>query len=256
MLNYQKVIGYKFVNNKMNELVNEMRVRIEKNKKTFIVTANPEIIMYANNNSWYEKTLKDADYIIPDGIGIILASKLFQTPLKERLPGFELMEELLHLANQMEYSIYFLGTKPGVIELTVKEILKVYPKINVSGYHHGYFQEDECKIIEEIKGKKPDIVLVGLGYPKQEKWIAENLHQFDKGIFIGLGGCFNIWAGVTKRAPEVWRKSNLEWFYRIIKEPVRLRRAMAIPKFLFIVATNSSFKKMLWLKSILSKTLR
>ncbi|QFT90691.1 Putative N-acetylmannosaminyltransferase [Bacillus sp. THAF10] len=252
MLNYQNVIGYNFVNSTMDEFVDHSVERINSNKKTVIVTANPEIITFANKNAWYEEVLRSADYIIPDGVGIVMASKLFKTPLKERLTGFDFMEELLNVSNKQKYSIYLLGTKPNVIDLTAQNIKERFPDIEIAGYHHGYFEaggEDEKAILDKIRTEKPDIVLVGLGFPKQEKWIYDNIHQFDKGMFIGLGGCFNIWAGVTKRAPRLWRDLHLEWAYRIIKEPIRIKRALAIPVFIVKIFSKLTKKNIYKIKN-------
>lgn len=241
MLKYEKVLGYDFVNNSMNEFVDEMHLRIKNGKKTFVVTANPEIITYANTHPHYEKVLKQANFIIPDGVGITIASKLLGNPLQERITGFDFMTELLRISDKKQYKVYFLGTQPGVIDQTVHNIKQVFPNIDVAGFHHGFFEEDQ-QIINEIKKTEPDIIFLGLGFPKQEEWIANNKHHFHKGLFIGLGGCFNVWAGVVKRAPKFWRQLNLEWAYRIISEPTRLKRSIAIPQFVFRVI-NSKYRK-------------
>ncbi|WP_040207119.1 WecB/TagA/CpsF family glycosyltransferase [Neobacillus jeddahensis] len=231
MLNVREVLGFSFVNNTMDELVMELQNRIAQSQKTFIVTANPEIITYAQSNKYYEDILKNSDYIIPDGVGIILASKILGRPLQERLTGFDLMTRLLSLSTQKQYNVYLLGTEPHIIDLSAENIKMAFPHINIVGFHHGYFHTDE-EIICDIQEKKPDMVFVGLGFPKQEKWISDNLHHFDKGVFIGIGGCLNIWAGVNKRAPKVMRDLNLEWLYRLVKEPSRSKRMLAIPIFL------------------------
>ena len=237
MLNYREVLGYRFVNNTMDELVREVTLRINHEQKTFIVTANPEIITYAESHAYYEEILKNSDYIIPDGIGIVIASRLKGTPLQERLAGFDLMYNLLKLSNQHHYKVYLLGTKRDIIDLSALNIKKAFPNLEIVGYHHGYFHNDK-PIIEEIKRTQPDLVFVGLGFPKQEQWISHNLEQFQKGIFIGVGGCLNIWGGVNKRAPRFMRTLYLEWLYRLIKEPSRSRRMLAIPVFLKRVLRN------------------
>jgi N-acetylglucosaminyldiphosphoundecaprenol N-acetyl-beta-D-mannosaminyltransferase len=243
VLNYKEILGYNFVNNNMDELMNELEIRISNSLKTFIVTANPEILTYAHSNPNYERTLKKANYIIPDGAGIIMASKILGNPLQERLAGFDLMERLLQLSNHKNLSIYFLGTKPKLIKLAVENIKNKYPNINIAGYYHGYFKDDQNKkIIATIKRKNPDIILVGLGFPKQEEWISENSSNFNKGVFIGLGGCFNVWAGVAKRAPKIWRDLNMEWLYRVFKQPSRAKRIIAILLFSNRVIVNK-FKK-------------
>jgi N-acetylglucosaminyldiphosphoundecaprenol N-acetyl-beta-D-mannosaminyltransferase len=238
MLKFKEVLGYNFVNNSMDELVTVVHSRISRSQKTFIGTVNPEIITYAQSYSSYEMVLKEADYLLPDGVGIILASKILGNPIQERLSGFDLMDRLLKLSNKNKYRVYLLGTKPHIIDLTAANIQKKYPHINLVGFHHGYFKGNDQEIINEIKLKKPDIVFVGLGFPKQEKWISKTLSQFNKGVFIGVGGCLNVWAGVDKRAPKIWRNLNLEWFYRLTKQPSRSKRMLAIPVFLKRVLRN------------------
>lgn len=240
MLETRKLLGYEFVNSNMSDLVREVHSRLVSSQRTFIVTANPEIINNAVSDISYEEVIKKADYVIPDGIGVILASRIYRTPLQERLPGFDLMENLLKLANRKAFSVYLLGTEPHIIGKTAARIQKKYPNINIVGFHHGYFTNDES-IKNEIIFKKPDLVFVGLGCPKQEKWIAENIERFEKGIFIGVGGSLNVWAGVVKRAPKFWQTLNLEWFYRLLKEPSRWKRMMGIPLFLKRVL-NKEFK--------------
>ncbi|WP_100333179.1 WecB/TagA/CpsF family glycosyltransferase [Bacillus alkalisoli] len=238
MIKTVSIIGFNFVNSTMKELLQLLDDRISTNTKTFIVTANPEIVTYANSNKEYKSLINDAHFIIPDGVGIIWAAKILGNPLVQRLPGFELMEELLKLSNDRKYSIYFLGTKPNLIDKAVENINTKYPKIKIVGFHHGYFDSKNSNIADDIARLEPDIVFVGTGFPKQEKWIAQNIHKFNKGIFIGVGGCFNVWAGYTKRAPKPWRDLNLEWAYRIINEPTRLKRAIAIPKFMINIITE------------------
>ncbi|MFS1514979.1 WecB/TagA/CpsF family glycosyltransferase [Bacillus sp. SCS-151] len=232
MVNFDEVMGYEFVNNRMENFLKEVHNRMQVSQKTFIVTANPEIITYAKSNPSYDLTLKKATYIIPDGAGIVIASKILGKPLKEKLTGIDFMEKLLNIANDHRYKIYLLGAKPDVIGLTAKNIQQRYPHVDIVGFHHGYFDDNDETIISHIKETEPDIVLVGLGFPKQENWIAKSMHNFNKGVFIGLGGSFNVWAGVVKRAPKIWRDTNLEWLYRLIKEPSRLKRMIAIPKFM------------------------
>jgi N-acetylglucosaminyldiphosphoundecaprenol N-acetyl-beta-D-mannosaminyltransferase len=237
MLNFKEVLGYRFVNDSMDELVREAQSRIDYAQKTFIVTANPEIITYAHSNAYYEDALKSSDIITPDGIGIVIASKIIGQPLQERLAGYDIMYNLLKLSNKKRYKIYLLGTKPHVIDLSARNIQQTFPNIDIVGYHHGYFDEDE-HIINEIKQKEPDIIFIGLGFPKQEKWISDHMKYFNKGVFIGIGGCLNIWAGVNKRAPKFMVNLNLEWLYRLIKEPTRSKRMLAIPIFLKRVLRN------------------
>lgn len=130
--------------------------------------------------------------------------------------------------------IYFIGAKPNVIEKLVEKVQKTYSDIEIVGARDGYFSASESKrIADDIAESKADFVFLALGFPRQEKWIAAHLQDFDKGIFIGVGGSFDVLSGETKRAPKILVKCNLEWLYRILSQPSRWRRALAIPQFMF-----------------------
>lgn len=208
---------------------------IKKEVKTFIVTANPEIVEYANKNSEYKRIISSADYIVADGIGVILASKLINDSLPERIPGYEMMLDLFQHANDQALKVFLLGAEPSVIETAVDNLKKEYSNINIVGYHHGYMDMKDSKIAKNIQALKPDLIFVALGFPKQEEWIHTYYHLFNKGIFIGVGGSFDVLAGKVKRAPLIWQKLNLEWFYRLIKQPSRWKRMLVLPKFVLDV---------------------
>ncbi|MGV3466593.1 MAG: WecB/TagA/CpsF family glycosyltransferase [Heyndrickxia sp.] len=232
MLKYRKVMGLHFINTNMDQFVQELDTRLENAQRTFIVTANPEILMQTDTNHVYKEALKTADYLTPDGIGVIIASKILGQPIDERVTGFDLMQRLIALAEKKKYRIYFLGAEEEVIHTAVKRIQEKYPNIQMAGYHHGYFDQHDPSIVNAVKETNPDLVFVGLGVPKQELWIYENLQQFNKGIFIGVGGSFDVLAGKVKRAPKIWQKLNLEWFYRLLQQPTRWKRMLVLPLFL------------------------
>lgn len=217
-----------------NNLINTLLNRIDKNIKTFLVTANPEIVMYAKEDREYEHIVQNADYVIADGFGVVLGSKILGHPLPERIAGYDLMCDLLESGNQKGWSAYFLGAKPEVVQKAVSNIKRDYPNLAIAGYHDGYFKES-VDICNQIKQAKPDLIFVALGFPKQEKWIYENYTNFDKGVFIGVGGSFDVLAGTVKRAPIIWQKLNLEWLYRLIQEPSRWRRMLVLPVFVIQV---------------------
>lgn len=214
--------------------------RIMKKVKTFVVTANPEIVEYADNHEEYKKILLSADYITPDGIGVVLASKWLRNPIEERIPGYDLMHDLFTLANQNSLKVYMLGAEETVIEKAVEQALQKNPQMNIVGYHHGYIDIEEQELAKSIAALEPDIILVALGYPLQEKWISLHKRLFKKGLFIGLGGSFDVLAGKVNRAPVIWRKLNLEWFYRLVMQPSRWRRMLLIPKFVVKVLKDKS----------------
>ncbi|MDF2556951.1 MAG: acetylglucosaminyldiphospho-UDP acetyl-beta-D-mannosaminyltransferase [Bacillales bacterium] len=227
------ILGIQFNNFSRKEIMGILRSRIHEKKKTFIVTANPEICLHASLNPDYKEAISTADYIMPDGIGVVLVSKFLKVPLKERVPGFDLMLDLLELADKKQLKIYLLGAKKKSIEKAIDFIRNEYPSLIVSGYHHGYINdEDQKTILKDACEKQPDLIFVAKGYPKQEMWISNNLKYFQYGIFIGVGGSVDVLAGEVKRAPDVWQNLNLEWFYRLIKQPTRWRRTLKIFTFI------------------------
>jgi len=201
-----------------------------------IVTPNAEIVISANKDQKLYNAICNADISLPDGIGVFLASRIKGTPLKERTTGFDLMVELLKLADKKGYSVYLLGGKPGVADDALENIKKSFPNIKISGAHHGYFSaEEEKRIIEELNKESPDMVFVGMGAPKQELFIDRYRGKINCGFLMGVGGSLDVLSGRTKRAPLIMRKLGLEWLYRLVKEPYRAKRMTALPKFLIKV---------------------
>ena len=209
---------------------------LKSNKKMFIVTANPETFMMSENDEEMKKLLLDKDTIlVPDGIGIVKAARMINYDVKERIAGIDIANKLLELGSIQKKSIYLFGAKQEVIDSMEEVIREKYPDLKLLGTSNGY-EKDKDKILEKIAKLKPDIVLVALGIPLQEKLIYKHLDEFDKGIFVGIGGSFDVISGHKKRAPKLFIKLNLEWLYRIIKEPKRLKRFYdSNVKFLFKV---------------------
>lgn len=218
------------------------------NEKRFhlIVTINSENATKALENKIFLDVIKNADLVIPDGIGIIFASKILGDKLPERIPGIDLSYKLLEISNEKGYKIVLIGGKEGVAEGAKENLKKIFPNLNIAMTYNGYFNEDEeKKIIEEIQKIEPDILLVGMGSEKQEIWIWNNREKFKNiGVCIGVGGTLDIWAGKKKRAPKLVQKLGLEWLYRVIIEPKRIFRVLKIFNFLnklFIERWKKSF---------------
>ena len=209
---------------------------LSQNKKTFIVTANPETFMMSEKDEEMRKLLLDNDtFLVPDGIGIVKAARMINYDVKERITGIDIANELLKLGNEQKKSIYLFGAKQEVIDSMIKVLEEDYSNLKLVGASNGY-EKDKDKVFEKIVKAKPDIVLVALGIPFQEKLIYKHLDEFDKGIFVGVGGSFDVISGHKKRAPKIFIKLNLEWLYRILKEPKRLKRFYdSNVKFLFKV---------------------
>lgn len=203
---------------------NLVKSNLSNNRKMFIVTANPETLMIAEKNYDFKSTLlDDATTIIADGIGIVKGSKMLKHDIKETIPGVELCTKLFEYCNELQKSIFLLGAKEEVVSRLVQVINSNYPNAKVCGYENGYVHNKQ-DVFKKIINLNPDVVLVALGIPDQELLIYNNLSNFNKGIFVGVGGSFDVLSGSKKRAPKCFRNLHLEWLYRIMKEPKRCRR--------------------------------
>lgn len=216
----------------MEEAVCRAKAFLAEEGSHAIFTPNSEIIMAAYEDAAFCRVLNSADLIVPDGIGVVYASRILKAPLPERVAGFDLSCRLLAEAEREGYSVYFFGGKPGVAEQAAEKLLEQHPQLKIVGCSDGYFDaEKEQRILEDIKTKSPDILFVCLGAPKQEKWIAEHRETAGARLLLGVGGSLDVWAGVTERAPEKYQKAGLEWLYRLMKQPSRFFRMMALPRF-------------------------
>jgi len=219
-----KKLFEKLYNNSVDEFNRLLKNKLEKNKKTFVVTANPETFMMCENDDELRGLLEDKNTIlVPDGIGIVKAAKMIGCPVKERITGIDLAVKLLEYGNDLKKNIYLFGSKQEVIDLMKQVLERDYPNLKIVGTSNGY-EKDKDKVFEKISKVNPDIVLVALGIPLQEKLIYKHLDKFEKGIFVGVGGSFDVISGHKKRAPKIFINLNLEWLYRITKEPKRIKR--------------------------------
>lgn len=194
------------------------------NKKKFIITVNPEIIIKSYKNiEIKEMLLNDNNILVPDGISIIKKAKQYNINIKERITGVDISSKALEICNKNKKSIYLFGSKKEVLDKLIININQKYPNINIVGFSDGYV-EDKDKIMQEIISLSPDLILIALGVPNQELLINKYIEKAKKGVFIGVGGTFDVLSGCKKRAPKLFIKLNLEWLYRIICEPTRLKR--------------------------------
>ena len=198
-----------------------------------VFTPNPEIIMRAYGDSEYMDVLNRADMIIPDGIGVVIGSKILKKPVKERVAGYDLTCNMLRYAAEENIPVYIFGGRDGVAKAAAEKIEKDFGA-KVCGYQHGY-HKDTSFIVDDINEKKPGILLVCLGAPKQEMWINENRSKLPPCLMIGAGGSVDVLSGHTKRAPKFFIKLNLEWFYRFLCQPTRFVRMLQLPKFIITV---------------------
>lgn len=201
-----------------------LKANLSAEKKMFIVTANPEAFMYGEKDEAVRNLLLDEDTtVVADGIGIVKAADILNIKIDERLPGVDIAEDLMEYGNELSKSIFLLGSKQEVIDAMCAVLSKKYPNLVIAGAVNGYV-DDKDAVFEEIKALSPDIVLVALGIPAQEKLIYKHIKDFDKGIFVGVGGSLDVLSGTKMRAPKFFINNNIEWLYRILREPSRIKR--------------------------------
>lgn len=220
MKEYLKNLYTKDKNTYFKLLANDLK----NEHKRFVITVNPETLMLSESDAELKNILDNkTNSFVPDGIAVVKAARKVGVNVTERITGIDIAEYLLKLANENKYSIYLFGAKEEVINTLIAKIKKEYPNINILGYSNGYVKDRDL-VMQDVLKKKPDICMVALGIPYQEKIIAKYFSKAKKGIFIGVGGSFDVLSGTKKRAPKIFIKLNLEWLYRIVTEPSRLKR--------------------------------
>ena len=225
------VLGVGFDNLTLEEAVEAGMDLVRAPGAHYVVTPNPEIVEVCREDPAVMDIVNRADLVLADGIGVIKGAAMLGTPLKGKVPGIEFAAGLLGKLAKEGRSVYLLGAKPGVAELAGKRLSGQYPGLKIAGTHDGYFQED-APVVEDIRASGADVVLVCLGAPKQEKWMAKNGADTGAHLLCGLGGSLDVFAGVVERAPKFWCDHGLEWLYRLLKEPRRAGRMMKLPLFL------------------------
>ena len=204
--------------------------------QTKIFTPNPEFIIKAEKNDDIKELLNSSAISIPDGIGVVFGSKILGTPLPERLTGIDTAEFILDIAAKNNYSVFLLGGKEGVAKTARDKLEEKHQGLSVCGFHHGFFDikgDQNNDIIAMINNSGADVLFVCMGFPRQEKWIAENINKLHSvRLAIGLGGCLDVWSGNLRRAPLIFRKLSLEWLWRMMLEPKRIKFLSLIPIFI------------------------
>ncbi len=201
-----------------------------------VIAVNPEKVTKAWRDPVLARQLADAGLLLPDGIGVVLAARLLGIGRFERVPGSEFMPALCALAARRGSRVYLFGARPDVVDRVRTRLLADYPGIAIAGAQHGFVSNDEMPgVVARINEAGTDIVFLALGSPRQEQWMARYLPHLRVKICQGVGGTFDVLAGVVKRAPVVWRRVHLEWLYRLLAEPARWRRQTALPEFAYHV---------------------
>lgn len=207
----------------MEQTVQLVEERIHTKKPTHLLGVNADKINEMGSDKKFDDIVKNAEIINADGASVVIASRFLRQPLPERVSGIDLMQELLKVSEEKNFSVYFLGAKQEIVSKMVKNFAMEYPNLNVSGYRNGYFERDDWEnIANEIKQRNPDIIFVGITSPIKEYLIDFLMKQDINSIFMGVGGSFDVLSGKIKRAPVWMQKTSLEWLFRVLQEPRRL----------------------------------
>jgi len=237
-----KILGVGVDSVTMQEALDRVDTFFEERKPVIIATANAEMLMRATHDEELKNILNAAELVVPDGAGTVWAAHHLGYEMPERVAGYDLAQELMKRAPSKNRKIFFFGSAPGVAEKAKLKAEELYPNIQIVGTRNGFFTEnDEPQIIADIKSAQPDLLLAALGVPKQEKWLAKYKDELNVPVSIGVGGTFDVMAGVMKRAPKWMQKAKLEWLFRAMLQPKRAGRLIALPK--FVLKVHSSKQK-------------
>ena len=198
----------------------------------YIVTANPEIVLRCREDAAYAAAVNGAALVLADGVGDLCAARILGTPLPGRVAGADLVPRLLARLAERGGSVCLYGARPGVAQRAGESLQSACPGLRIAGTENGYIS-DETALLEALEREKPDLLLLGLGAPRQELWMAEN-RQRTPAVMIGVGGLLDVFAGDIPRAPESWQRLGLEWLYRLLREPRRFKRVIRLPKILLL----------------------
>ncbi|MGE5560206.1 MAG: WecB/TagA/CpsF family glycosyltransferase [Chloroflexota bacterium] len=219
----------------MAEAVAQVAAWVREGGTHYIVTPNPEIVLM-HGRPEVVAAIEGADLALADGVGVVWAARRLGTPVPERVAGSDISEALLRLGEREHFRFYFLGAKPGVAAAAAERAAALHPGIVIAGSHHGYFgPAEEAALAAEIRASNPDILLVGLGAPKQELWLQRWTAATGARVALGVGGVIDVLAGIKLRPPVWVRRIGLEWLYYLIRQPSRWRRQLALPRFVIAV---------------------
>jgi N-acetylglucosaminyldiphosphoundecaprenol N-acetyl-beta-D-mannosaminyltransferase len=225
--------GVKVDNVTQAEAIEKVRQFLSTSHPHMIFTPNPEIIVSAQNDQALRNILNAASLRVPDGISMVVVSKILGNPLKERIGGIDLMTKIVELSGREGYRLFLLGSAPGVAQKAAQILIQKYA-VKIVGTNDGYFSDD-LGVINKIKASGADIVFVGLGAGRQERWLNRHLNELGVKIGMTIGGSLDVISGNKKRAPQWIQALYLEWLYRLITQPDRWKRQLALPKFLWLM---------------------
>ncbi len=232
-----KVLGSAIDLLDMNGVMEKIKKMIREPNAQQVVTLNAEIAYLAQQDQLLQAIINSASLVTADGIGIVWAARLLGYEISQRVTGIELAYRISEEAEKQGWNLFLLGARPGIALKAAKTLQQVHPGLQIIGSDHGYHsdQDMEGSVIENINKLQPDILLVALGAPRQEFWIYQNKNNLRVPVCIGVGGSLDVIAGEKKRAPQLFIKLNLEWLYRLLSEPARIKRQICLPLFVWQV---------------------
>ena len=246
MRNKVRILGIDVDNINVEEAGEITKQLVENSNKSckVIVAPNTEFIMMAQKDEEFYNILRGADLATPDSVGVVIGGKLEKKPLKQRIPGQMYFRKVLEVGEKEGWTFYLLGGKDDVPALAAENLKKIYPNIKIVGYHEGFFEKDsEEKVIAEINELKPNVLFVAMGAPIQEKWIEKHKHELKVDVAAGQGGTFDYEAGKIKRAPVLFQKLGIEWFWRLMLQPSRIFRMIVLPIYLMKIVFTKDITK-------------
>lgn len=236
-----RILQFEVYNKSKEDLLDE----IENYEKVHLVSGNPEVLYTGlHNETLLRNFTAHSSIILPDGIGTVICSRIVKQPVKEKIAGIEVLENIIRTCEKTGKSIYLLGAKQEILDMCIINLHTKYPKLIIAGSHNGYFDINNCEdIICNLEEKKPYAVFVAMGCPRQELFITKYMDGLPCKIFMGVGGSFDVIAGNVNRAPKWMLNLGLEWLYRVAKEPWRIKRLSSIPKFIILVLKKKWLNK-------------
>jgi N-acetylglucosaminyldiphosphoundecaprenol N-acetyl-beta-D-mannosaminyltransferase len=233
----EQYLGVNVITLNYDEIIEDIKKRMEEGLTSTIIAVNPEKVITASQDEQVKTLINDATYQIPDGVGVLIASRLKGGAIQSRVTGVDMMDRLLKFAADEGKKVFMYGAKEEVVALAKVKIEEKYTSIQITGYSNGY-TKDQDELVRKINESGAEIIFVALGSPRQELWIRDHMNELNVKVYQGVGGSFDVFAGNVKRAPSFFRKAGLEWFYRLISDPKRFKRQLALPKFLFKIITK------------------
>ncbi len=233
---YVDLLGVRIHRVDMPTTISTIRAYVQSGEPHMVVTADSSSIVLAQTDEDFKDIVNTADLVTPDSSGILHGARSMGTPLLERVSGVDIAREVCSMSAADGYSVYFLGAAPGVAELAAQKLQQACPGLRVAGTQHGFFEPSEdAHVVSRIRESQARILLVAMGIPRQERWIRDHLSELGVCVAMGVGGSFDVFSGRVKRAPAWMQRHGLEWMYRLVMNPRKMRKVAALPRFMALV---------------------